>query len=198
MQKNNFLRRTVFIVASINLIYFFIEFLVALNIKSVSLFADSIDFIEDALVNLLIFFAISWSLIKRAKTSMLLSLIMLMPGIAALWAVWEQISNEQPPSALEISVIGLGALVVNCLCTLILMKYRNHSGSLTKAAFLSARNDAVANIAVIFAGIITMAYPSIWPDIIIGLIIAFIRAESALEVYTRAKNEYHQAKKKLI
>ena len=52
------------------------------------------------------------------------------------------------------------------------MKYRDYSGSLTKAAFLSARNDAVANVAVIFAGIITMAYPSIWPDIIIGVIIA--------------------------
>ncbi len=198
MQKNNFLRRTVFIVASVNLIYFFIEFVVALNVRSVSLFADSIDFIEDALVNLLIYFAISWSLIKRAKTSMILSLIMLMPGIAAIWAVWEQVINEQPPSALEISVVGLGALAVNCLCTLILMKYRDYSGSLTKAAFLSARNDAVANVAVIFAGIITMAYPSIWPDIIIGLIIAYIRIESALEVYGKAKTEYHQAKKKLI
>ncbi len=195
MQKNNLLRRAVFIVASLNLIYFFIEFVVALNVRSVSLFADSIDFIEDALVNLLIFFAISWSLIKRAKTSMLLSFIMLMPGITAIWAVWEQIINDQPPSALEISVVGLGALIVNCLCTLILLRYQNHSGSLTKAAFLSARNDAAANVAVILAGIITMAYPSIWPDIIIGLIIAFIRAESALEVYRKAKKEYHQSKK---
>ena len=96
MQKNNFLRRTVFIVASVNLIYFFIEFVVALNVRSVSLFADSIDFIEDALVNLLIYFAISRSSIKRAKTSMIISLLMLTPGIAAIWAVWEQVINEQP------------------------------------------------------------------------------------------------------
>ena len=40
-----------------------------------------------------------------------------------------------------------------------------------------------------------MAYPSIWPDIIIGVIIAYIRIESALEVYGKAKTEYHQAKK---
>ena len=163
-----------------------------------SLFADSIDFIEDALVNLLIYFAISWSLIKRAKTSMILSLIMLYARNCCDLGSLGTSLNEQPPSALEISVVGLGALAVNCLCTLILMKYRDYSGSLTKAAFLSARNDAVANVAVIFAGIITMAYPSIWPDIIIGVIIAYIRIESALEVYGKAKTEYHQAKKKLI
>ncbi len=41
------LRRTVILVALLNLGYFGIEFAVALAIGSVSLFADSIDFIED-------------------------------------------------------------------------------------------------------------------------------------------------------
>ena len=41
----------VFIVGLLNIAYFFIEFIVALNIKSVSLFTDSIDFLEDASVN---------------------------------------------------------------------------------------------------------------------------------------------------
>ena len=41
------LRRAVLIVALLNLAYFGIEFAVALAIGSVSLFADSIDFLED-------------------------------------------------------------------------------------------------------------------------------------------------------
>lgn len=48
------LRRAVGIVALLNLAYFGIEFGVALTIGSVSLFADSIDFLEDAAVNGLI------------------------------------------------------------------------------------------------------------------------------------------------
>lgn len=44
------LRRVVFWVALLNLAYFGIEFGVARAIGSVSLFADSIDFLEDALV----------------------------------------------------------------------------------------------------------------------------------------------------
>lgn len=182
-------KKAVFFVAILNLLYFFVEFIVALNIRSVSLLADSIDFIEDTSINFLIFFAVSLTTIKKARISILLSIIMLLPGIIALWAVWQQIIHQEPPAPVELSTVAFGALIINCLCTLILMKFRNYSGSLTKAAFLSARNDALANIAIIFTGIITILYPSIWPDILVGLFIAYIRAESALVIYKNATKE---------
>ena len=182
-------KKAVFFVAILNLLYFFVEFIVALDIRSVSLLADSIDFIEDASINFLIFFAVSLTTIKKARISILLSIIMLLPGITALWAIWQQIIHQEPPAPVELSTVAFGALIINCLCTLILMKFRNYSGSLTKAAFLSARNDALANIAIIFTGIITILYPSIWPDILVGLFIAFIRAESALVIYKNATKE---------
>ena len=182
-------KKAVFFVAILNLLYFFVEFIVALNIRSVSLLADSIDFIEDASINFLIFFAVSLTTIKKARISILLSIIMLLPGITALWAIWQQIIHQEPPAPVELSTVAFGALIINCLCTLILMKFQNYSGSLTKAAFLSARNDALANIAIIFTGIITILYPSIWPDILVGLFIAYIRAESALVIYKNATKE---------
>lgn len=64
------LRRTVLIVTLLNLAYFGIEFAVALHIGSVSLFADSVDFLEDASVNLLIWAAFVWSLKSRARVGM--------------------------------------------------------------------------------------------------------------------------------
>jgi Co/Zn/Cd efflux system component len=48
------LRGAVRLVAILNLAYFGVEFAVALAIGSVSLLADSIDFLEDASVNFLI------------------------------------------------------------------------------------------------------------------------------------------------
>ena len=48
------LKKTVIIVAALNLIYFVYEFSIARKIGSVSLFADSIDFLEDAAVNILL------------------------------------------------------------------------------------------------------------------------------------------------
>ena len=55
------LRRTVLTVAGLNFAYFWVEIAVALAIGSVSLFADSVDFVEDTAVNLVIFVALGWS-----------------------------------------------------------------------------------------------------------------------------------------
>ena len=46
-----------------------------------------------------------------------------------------------------------------------LARYRAHQGSLTRAAFLSARNDAVANVAIVAAGLMTVYLASAWPDL---------------------------------
>lgn len=70
---NTALRHTVLAVALLNLAYFGVEFAVALSIASVSLLADSVDFLEDASVNLLIFFAIAWAATTRARVGMLLA-----------------------------------------------------------------------------------------------------------------------------
>jgi Co/Zn/Cd efflux system component len=77
------LRRTVALVAALNFAYFFVEFTVALNIDSVSLFADSVDFLEDTAVNLLILLALGWSDRKRA-----------MVGMVAAWDVFEAAVKE--------------------------------------------------------------------------------------------------------
>ena len=48
MKKNLQLKKITLFVGVINLVYFFVEFSFALKINSVSIFADSIDFLEDA------------------------------------------------------------------------------------------------------------------------------------------------------
>ena len=79
------LRRAVSRVALLNLGYFGVEFAVALAIGSVSLFADSIDFLEDASINLLILVGLGWSAAGRARLGSALALILLVPGLATLW-----------------------------------------------------------------------------------------------------------------
>ncbi|MAZ07069.1 MAG: cobalt transporter [Rickettsiales bacterium] len=187
--KNYSLKKFVFIVGLLNILYFFIEFTVALNIKSVSLFGDSIDFLEDASVNFLIFYALYFSLEKRVKVSITLAIIMLFPGLATIWAVWNQILTQEPPDPFGLSLVGLGALIVNCICALLLSKFKNQEGSLSLAAFLSARNDAFANILVILTGFFIIIYPSIWPDILVGIGIAIINANAAFVVYRKAREE---------
>lgn len=187
------LRAAVRLVVLLNLAYFGVEFAAALAIGSVSLLADSVDFLEDAAVNLLIFAAIGWSATRRAKVGMLLSAILLAPALAFLWTLWQKFSSPVPPDAIALSAVGLGALAVNLTCAFLLARFRAHSGSLTKAAFLSARNDAFANIAIIAAGLITIPTRSIWPDIIVGLAIAAMNIDAARTVWNAARDEHRAA-----
>src|SRR5215213_1081982 len=101
------LRRVVPLVALLNPGYFGIEFAVALAIGSVSLFADSIDFLEDASVNLLILAALGWTVRNRARLGMALAGILLVPGLATLWTAWEKFNTLVPPEPVALSLTGL-------------------------------------------------------------------------------------------
>lgn len=190
MSRDESLRRAIAIVAALNLAYFGVEFAVALAIGAVSLLADSADFLEDAAVNFLILAALGWSAGRRAKIGMLLSGILLAPGIAFAWTLWEKFNAPAAPAAISLSLTGAGALVVNLLCAILLARFRSDAGSLTRAAFLSARNDALANIAIVAAGVVTLRYPSVWPDVIVGFGIAFMNLNAARVVLATARAEH--------
>lgn len=182
-------RGVVLTVAVLNLAYFGVEFSVALVIGSVSLFADSIDFLEDASVNLLIAIAFGWNALRRARVGMALSGVLLIPALATLWAAWNKLIAATPPAAVALSLTGVGALIINLSCALMLARYRSHSGSLTRAAFLSARNDVVANVAIVAAGLLTAYTRSGWPDLVVGLAIGALNADAARQVWRTARTE---------
>ncbi len=187
------LRSAVKRVALLNLGYFGVEFAVAIAIGSVSLFADSVDFLEDTSVNLLILLALNWPLRARARLAMLLAGILLIPSLATLWMAWQKFNTLIPPEPVALSVTGAGALAVNLLCATILLRFRHHKGSLTKAAFLSARNDVIANIAIIIAGFVTALTLSAWPDLIVGLGIFLMNLDAAREIVEAAREEHRSA-----
>jgi len=57
-----------------------------------ALFAASIDFLKDASVNFLVFAALGWSAVRRARVGMALAGILLIPGLAALWTAWDKLA----------------------------------------------------------------------------------------------------------
>jgi Co/Zn/Cd efflux system component len=186
------LRRAVLWVAALNLGYFFVEFGVARAIGSVSLFADSIDFLEDASVNFLVLVALGWTVRRRAAVGFVLAALLLVPGIATAWMAWHKFMQPVPPTVIPMSLAGLGALAVNVSCAFLLVKVRHVAGSLSRAAFLSARNDAYANLAIIGAAVVTHFWLSAWPDLVVGMGIFLLNLGAAHEVYEAARQEARQ------
>ena len=186
-------RRVARLVVALNLGAFCVEVAVASAIGSVSLFADSVDFLEDASINILILVGLAWTARARARLGMGLAVIILVPSLATLAMAWLRWSNGTPPDPVALGLTGVFALVVNALCAWLLMSQRASGGSLMKAAFLSARNDTLANAAVILSGVATALTHSVWPDLGVGLAIAALNAGAAFEVWEAARDEHRAA-----
>lgn len=186
-------RTTVRLVAALNLAYFGFEIVAAWRTGAVSLFADSADFLEDASVNLLIGMALAWSPRQRATLGRWLAAILCLPALGFLWALWTKWGHPVPPEPLTMSLTGAGAIFVNLGCALLLARHRAAHGSLARAAFLSARNDVLANVAILFAAAVTLVWVSVWPDIAVGLGIAAMNIDAARDVLDAANQERHLA-----
>jgi Co/Zn/Cd efflux system component len=157
------LRRIVLVVALLNLSYFFVEFTVALVAGSVSLLADSVDFLEDTAINLLIFIALGWPLAKRAAMGKAMALVILGPAAVAAWEAIQRFSDPVAPAVVPVVLASLGAIAINGASAWLLVRVRHHGGSLSRAAFLSARNDVLVNVAIIGMAGITLWTTSGWP-----------------------------------
>lgn len=188
------LRRAVLIVAGLNFAYFFVEFTVALTAGSVSLLADSVDFLEDTSINLLIFIALGWPLAHRAALGKAMTLIILAPATFAAVEAFRRFSNPQAPDVMPLVLASLGAIIVNGTSAWILARVRHAGGSLSAAAFLSARNDVLVNIAIIAMGIVTVWTDSGWPDLILGCAIIALALHAAWEVWEVSEEERLAAK----
>lgn len=182
-------RRTVLVVALLNIAYFGVEFAVAVNIRSVSLFADSVDFLEDASINLLIFVAVAWSLRRQARVGSVLAFVILAPALATIVMAVQKAFDPLPPEVLPLSLTAGGALLVNLSCALLLVRHRTGNGSMARAAWLSARNDGLANLAIIIVAIATIWLHTGWLDIALGLAIGLLNAGAAREVWRAARDE---------
>ena len=182
-------RRTVLLVAALNLAYFFVEFGVAVAIRSVSLFADSVDFLEDTAVNLLIFIALGWTLSRRAVMGKVMAVIICVPAVAAAWEAVTRFLHPTVPAPTSLTVAAGGALLVNMAGSLLLMRIRHHGGSMGKAAFLAARNDVLVNAAIIVMGLLTWWTRSGWPDLVLGVLIIIVNGTAAKEVWEVAESE---------
>ncbi len=170
------------LVISLNLFYFLIEYYFAQKISSVSLFADSIDFLEDACSNFIALLFMNIAIIYRRYVTYLLLSIFILPAFGAILLILQKINTPIVPEPFTLTYIALGALLVNLICSVLLSKYKNASNTLLKLIYFSARNDVLSNLAIISAGLITIIYSSQLPDLVVGTFILIINLFAIREI----------------
>ncbi|KGN41423.1 cobalt transporter [Knoellia aerolata DSM 18566] len=180
--------------AGLNVAGFAVEASVALAIGSVALFADSVDFLEDTAVNLLIALALGWGARHRAIAGKVMAGVLLVPAAAAIWQAVSKWGDPAPPDVRWLVATALGAVLVNGLCAWLLARVRHVGGSLSRAAYLSARNDVLVNLLIVAMAAVTALTGSGWPDLLLGLVIVVIGLHAAVEVWEVADEEHLAAK----
>jgi Co/Zn/Cd efflux system component len=125
---------------------------------------------------------------SRKRLSRFFALLLLVPAISVSISTIYEINNPSAPDATSLTAVGTGALIVNFTCAFLLAKFRGSAKSLLLAAFLSARNDAIANLAIISAGITTIFWSSAIPALAVGLAIGILNADAAIKVWRSTKH----------
>jgi Co/Zn/Cd efflux system component len=152
---------------------------------SVSLQADALDFLADALNYAIALAVIGLSLRWRASAALVKGGIM---AVFGLWVAGNIITNAisgSVPEAHVMSTIGLLALVANVSVATLLYRHRA-SDSQAMSVWLCTRNDCIANIGVILAGAGVWISGTPWPDLSVAAVVAFLGLSSAVRIARRA------------
>lgn len=172
---------TLKIVLGINSVMFGVELTAGLLASSVSLVADSLDMLGDALVYGFSLYVVARGARMKAIAAFLKGSIMAVFGLFVLGQALYKIIVPQVPVFEAIGAIGLLALAANSLCLALLWQHRADDINMS-SVWLCSRNDIIANVSVLFAALGVWLTASGWPDILVGLALAALFLRSALFV----------------
>jgi|TARA_R110002096_G_scaffold257381_1_gene450715 Co/Zn/Cd efflux system component len=181
-------RRVLWIVFAINFLMFVVEFGTAFFAKSVSLQADALDFLADAMTYGVTLLVLGSSLRMRASVAMLKGISM---GVLGIWIFVRTYVNAQDaivPLAGVMGTVGLVALVANVVSALMLYKFRSGDSNM-RSIWLCSRNDAIGNIAIMIAASGVFAMNSGWPDFIVAVLMATLSMVASFQIIRHASSE---------
>ena len=172
---------TLKIVLAINAAMFVVELVAGLLGNSVSLVADSLDMLGDALIYGFSIYVVARGASMKAKVALLKGGIMAASGLFVFGQVIYRIVFPQLPVFEAMGAIGLLALAANSTCFFLLWRHRSDDINMS-SVWLCSRNDVIANVSVLLAALGVWLTHSGWPDLLIGLVLAVLFLRSALFV----------------
>ena len=184
-------KRALWTVLLLNLGYGVIESAGGFLAGSQGLKADALDFLGDGSITLLAVIAISWGQLWRARAALLQGIFLALLGLGVLAATVYRVFILRVPEADLMGVFAIGALVVNVVSAVILLRHREGDASV-QAVWLFSRNDALGNVGVIVAAVLVWLSRTSWPDLIVAAVIAGLFLQSAWKITRAARRELRE------
>jgi Co/Zn/Cd efflux system component len=180
--------RILLMVLGINAAMFVAEFIAGVIAQSTGLIADSLDMLADAAVYCVSLYAVGRSASLKNRAAMLSGVLQILLAVGVAGEILRRtISGSEPEPILMISV-SLIALVANVICLALIAKQRNGEVHM-RASWVFSKNDVIANVSVIAAGVLVLLLDAHWPDLIIGALIVFVVLRGGISILADAKRE---------
>jgi Co/Zn/Cd efflux system component len=163
-----------------------------LHADSASLLADAADFFGDAVNYGLSLVALGMAAIWRPRVAWFKGSTMAVYGAGvlglALWHAW----YGAAPAPATMGWIGGLALVVNLGVALLLYRFREGDANM-RSVWLCSRNDAIGNAAVLLAAVGVFGTGTMWPDVVVALLMAGLGLQGGIAVMRQARAELRRA-----
>jgi Co/Zn/Cd efflux system component len=181
-------RRVLWVALIINAAMFLVEIWGGSLASSISLLADSVDFMGDAANYGISLLVLSMGITWRARAAMLKGLSMGAFGVLVLVKVTWDFFHGTTPEPLTMSLIALLALMANVTVAVLLYAYREGDANM-RSVWLCSRNDAIGNLAVMSAAFGIFVTGSNWPDLFVAVGMASLAISSSVSVIRQAQRE---------
>ncbi|MEO1918257.1 MAG: cation transporter [Paracoccaceae bacterium] len=181
-------KRILWAVIAVNAGMFFTEMAAGKLAGSRALQADALDFLGDAMTYGISLAAIGASIAVRTNAALFKAFTLFAMG---LWVAGSTIWNVffmGVPEAHIMGLVGFMALMANVVSVLLLMKYKDGDANV-RSVWLRSRNDAIGNVAVMFAALGVWGTASGWPDLIVAGVMAGLFLNSATQIVRQALAE---------
>jgi Co/Zn/Cd efflux system component len=184
--KNRGESKVLIILLLINAVMFFTEFVAGWLAESTGLIADSLDMLADALVYGVALYAVGKTIIAKSRAAFLSGYLQMFLGTGILIDIVRRAITGSEPISILMILVSFIALIANVICLFLLNKHRKGEVHM-RATWIFTRNDVIANLGVITAGVTVALTGSSIPDLIIGFIICAVVTKGGLQIVTEAK-----------
>lgn len=173
---------------AINAVMFVLEVVTGILAESTGLIADSLDMLADAVVYGIGLYAVGRAASAKIRAAFVSGYFqMALALVVVLDVVRRALFGSEPEPAFMV-LIGLIALAANVVCLNLIARHRD-GGVHMRASWIFSKNDVIANAGVILSGGLVFVTDVRWPDLAVGIAIAWIVFRGALAIIADARRE---------
>ena len=181
-------RRILWIALAVNAAMFVAEVVASYLASSVSLQADSLDFLGDAASYAITLFVLSMSPLARMRAALSKAAMMGAFGLFVVgMAIYHAIAGIVPEPVI-MGPVAILAFAANAGVAALLFRHRTGDSN-RRSVWLCSRNDAIGNLAVLVAAAGVWGSGTGWPDYAVAAVIAGLNLSAAIQVIRQVRRE---------